>query len=471
VTNWRVDNDVEKDNRADRRADRMPMALDLSTMISAVSSTIRECFTLMKRRIAPMTTARALATLMLVIGCGLRVIEYAKDRAAWKDEYYLSLNVLHRPVFEFDQPMIEDQLAPPGFLVLARVSSRVLGGSRLAVRFLPLVCGVACLFALRRLAERVVSPRAVPIALALAAFSDDLIYYSTEFKQYSCDLLIAQVLILLLLDMGSRPITARCAAVASVMGILATWLSHPSIFVLASGGVWLFTRVLMARRWGEAGWLMGVGALWLSSFDGCYLVSLRLLGDGVFMWTWWDFAFLPIPPLSWADLQRDFWAFANVFTNPVGIVTPIGPIVAGLLAMGLFAIGGLSLRRSRERGVLALLLGPIALTMLASALHRYPFHGRVLIFLVPGLLLPVAEGVAAIGRRGGSVLMGLLIAFLLVSAVNDAIYFVEHRRYRTFDTHGDQRNDLLDALEYRARQSGLKEIILPKADQPSSHRS
>ena len=88
--------------------------------------------------------------------------------------------------------------------------------------------------------------------------------------------------------------------------------------------------------------------------------------------------------------------------------------------------------------------------MLASALHRYPFHGRVLMFLVPSFLLPMAEGVAAIGRRCGSVVMAGLIAFLLVSAVGDAIYHVEYLRYRVFDTHGDQRNDLLDAIESRA---------------------
>ena len=166
--------------------------------------------------------------------------------------------------------------------------------------------------------------------------------------------------------------------------------------------------------------------------------------------------------------SADFWAFANVFTNPVGIVSPLGPIVAGLLAMGLFAIGVVSLWKNRERGVLALLLGPIALTMLASALHRYPFHGRVLIFLVPGLLLPVAEGIAAIGRWKGPVVMGLLIAFLLVSAVWDASYFLDHAHYRVFDSHGDQRNDLLDSVEVLEGIGGSRDR---RPTQPSSQRS
>jgi hypothetical protein len=286
----------------------------------------------------------------------------------------------------------------------------------------------------------------VPVALGLAAFSDDLIYYAGEFKQYSSDLLTALACMLLVLELGSRPITVRRAALAAALGALATWVSHPSVIVLGGGGLWLAANALAARRWREA-WMLGaVGAIWLSSFAACYAVSIRLLGKGQFMWNWWDFAFLPLPPRSWADVTHVFWTFTNVFTNPVGIVSPVGPIGSGLVALGLFVLGVVSLWRRRAWGPLTVLLAPIALAMLASALHRYPFHGRLLMYLVPSFLLPMAEGVAAIGRRHGRVAMAGLMAFLLFTAVNDAIDTLECKRYRVFDTHGDQRNDLLDAL-------------------------
>ena len=112
------------------------------------------------------------------------------------------------------------------------------------------------MFLLRRLAERTVSPVAVPIALAIAAFSDDLIYYAGEFKQYSSDLLTAMACAVLVLDLRSRPITARRAALAASLGVLATWISHPSVFVLGGGGLWLAARArgsTLARGVGARG--------------------------------------------------------------------------------------------------------------------------------------------------------------------------------------------------------------------------
>ena len=49
------------------------------------------------------------------------------------------------------------------------------------------------------------------------------------------------------------------------------------------------------------------------------------------MWDWWGFAFLPLPPRSFADLVQVFWQFANVFTNPVSVVSPWGVLWAGLV--------------------------------------------------------------------------------------------------------------------------------------------
>jgi hypothetical protein len=434
------------------------MAPRLETMTYKMPQFAANVFDLLRQIVAFFGSARRLVWVAIALGIAIRVMDYARNRTMWLDESNLCLSVAGRPVFEFNRPLVADQLAPPGFLVAARLSARVLGTSPPAIRFIPLVCGVASLFLLRRLAERTVSPLAVPIALALAAFSDDLIYYAGEFKQYSSDLLTAMACMLLVLDLGVRPITARRAALAAVLGVLATWISHPSVFVLGGGGLWLAANALAARRWGEALRLAAVGTIWVSSFAACYVVSTRLLGEGQFMWTWWNFAFLPLPPRSWADVERVFWAFTNVFTNPVGIVSPLGPIGSGLLALGLFVVGVVSLWRRRAWGVLTVLLAPIALAMLASALHRYPFHGRVLMFLVPSFLVPMAEGVAAIGRRWRWAVMAGLIAFLLVSAVSDTIYILEYQRYRVFDTHGDQRNDLLDAIEVRAHlQRVMKE--------------
>ena len=396
-------------------------------------------------------TARGLTGVAIACGILFRVADYLNDRGMWDDETYLGGNVVGVPAFAFGRPLTNDQIAAPGFLVVARLASRVLGGSTLGLRLIPLLCGISALFALAEVARRAISPRAVPVALALAAVSDDLIYYATEFKQYSSDLLIACGCLLLAIDLDRRPLTPLRLVVASLLGSLALWCSHPSSFVLAGAGLWLAIGAAFSRRWRRLGSLAILGAAWGVNFAGCYRLSRRMLGASPLMWDWWDFAFLRIPPRSLAEARQLFWQIANVFTNPLGIVTPLSPVVGGLAGLSLFLIGLISLAQARRWSVLAFLTAPILLALFASSLHRYPFHGRVILFLIPCLLLPLAEGLDLIRRRLGRAAFAVLVAFLLYQPSLDAVDNIDRRRGHMYDSHGDQRNDLLDYLDPHGR--------------------
>ncbi len=411
--------------------------------------------TVVSEIMAYLGSARGLARVAIVLGIVLRLADYANDRALWLDEKFLGENVIGRPIFEFDRQLVHDQLAPPGFLVVARASSRVLGASPHALRFFPLVCGVASLFLLEAVARRSIAARAVPLVLALAAVSDDLIYYSTEFKQYMSDLVIALGCLLLAWDLEERELTPRRLAMAAGLGVAATWFSLPSVFMLAGAGLWLAVRAVSARRRHRLASLAVLGVAWGASFAACFVVSSRLLGESRFMWSWWDFAFLRLPPRSLADAERVFWQFVNVFSNPVGIVSPLGPPGTALLALALFTLGSFSLASKRRWGVLVALTAPIVLVMIASSLRRFPFHGRLLLFLVPSFLLLIAEGADAIGRRFGRTAMAVVVVLLLISPTVQSLDQIDRPRSRTFDSHGDQRNDLLDYLDARRRAQAL----------------
>ena len=430
-------------------------------------------------------TSGVAAWLILGVGVILRLVEYASNRPLYLDEELLRANLVGRPVFDLSGPLLHDQLAPPGFLVAERLAAWSLGGSAYALRLFPLICGVTALFLVRRVALSVLDPWLVPVALALFAVSDDLIYYATEIKQYSTDMAVALACLAMGLDLsrfvsqapgatgglpasvpalsehwrasrqwhpedehpGSR-LTARRIVVGTLVGIAATWFSHPAAFVLAGVGACLIARAAAGRRWAAAWALAAMAAAWAASFAACYAASLRLLAPGPFMWTWWGFAFLPIPPASMAQAEQLFWSLANVFTDPVGLTTPFGMLPTALLGLGLFALGALAMAR-RRADALGMLVAPLLIAVLASGLHKYPFHGRLLYFLVPGLIVVIAEGLGAIGRRVGRWATYALLGLLLLCPGADALDHWVHARTRPFDTHGDLRNDLLDELEAR----------------------
>lgn len=398
-------------------------------------------------------TAEGLTWAAVAVGIALRLLSYADNRPLYRDERSLLANLVRLPVFDFRTTLTEYQLAPPGFLAIERMLVRLPGPDVLAARSFPLVCGLASLFLFRTAARRFVAAHAVPIAVGLFALSDWLIYYSAEMKQYSCDLALTLVALLLAAGPGepgasdSASLIPRRLLGLGIFGAVGVWFSYPLAFVLAGVGTYLFATAIIRRdRRGALG-LVAAGLAWAGSFGVCYIVSHGMLDKGRFIWDWWDFAFLRIPPHSIAELKLEVWQLLNVFDSPSDVKTPLGPVFTAMLASVLAIAGAVSMGR-RWPGGLYLLAAPVAFAMAASAMRQYPFHGRLLIFLVPSVQMLVSQGAVAIARPGGPRLTIALGAFLLVQPAYDALshelgYPLNHE---SFDSHGDLRPDLLDDL-------------------------
>ena len=76
----------------------------------------------------------------------------------------------------------------------------------------------------------------------------------------------------------------------------------------------------------------GVGLAWLISFAACFLLSRSIMSRRDFLWVWWNFAFLPVPPRSLADASLLGESIANVFINPASILTPMNLAYTAALA-------------------------------------------------------------------------------------------------------------------------------------------
>lgn len=396
-------------------------------------------------------SAEAITWIALAAGLILRVWGYAEGRAVYRDERSLLRNLELLPVFDFHTTLVEYQLAPPGYLILERMLVRLPGNDVMAARSVALACGIASLFLFRAVARRSLLPYAVPVAMGLFALSDWLIYYSAEIKQYSGDLALGLTAVLLTLHAwpSSGASNRRALLALAILGAVGVWFSYTLALILAAVGTYLMAGALLRRDVRSGLILAAMGAGWLLSFAVCYVVSHRILSKEAFIWNWWDFAFLPIPPRSAAELKKDFWAIANLFDSPSDVRMPIGMIPTAIAAMLLWIVGAISLGRRRP-GWLYLLTAPLAFTLAASALHQYPFHGRLLIFLVPAVQMLVAEGGAVLARPGGRPLAVAFGAFLLFQPVEDALWyrFIQAINHDAYDSHGDLRPDLLDYLDH-----------------------
>ena len=379
----------------------------------------------------------------VAVACGIiaRVAAYLADRPYWLDEGSLVGCIGDLGRTGLFGPLAATQLAPPGFLLGEWGAISLLGDSRFAFRLIPLLAGIAALLLFRDLARRCLPPRVEWVAVALFAASDDLIYFSTEVKQYSSDL----ALTLLLLAVAGRdargPTSPRHGFGWAALGAGVAWCSHPSVFTLAAiGAVGLLgaARARDARR--VVGWAL-VGLAWVASVAAVHAVAMRQLGHRRDMWAFWDFAFPPLPPRSPWDAAWPLRRAAYLFTNPLNFGLPLGGRWSGWPAVALALVGARRLARVGP-GRLALLLGPGGFALLAAYLRLYPFHGRLVLFAAPLLLIPVAAGFEAVGDRRW--LRGVLLAWVLGGPVLVAGGHLVEPRGRDANPYGDRRPTSLD---------------------------
>jgi hypothetical protein len=340
-------------------------------------------------------------------GTILRLTQYVSNRSLWFDEATLAQSIVNRSFSGLLKPLDYGQGAPLGFLMLERSAIQALGTSEYALRLWPLLCGITSLLLFYQVAKLSITPKAIPIALGLFAISGPLIYYSSEVKQYSSDVAIALSVLCAAIYYESRKLTPARVALFGFLGMAAIWFSHPSVFVLAGVGMSLALFSFGGRQWARLRSLSIAYSLWALSFAACYSISLRHLNENKGLLNYWSFGFVPTPLVSLMTIEWFISTFFGIFSNPVGLG------LSGIAALS-FLVGCISVFSNRADKFF-IFTSPIVLTFIAAGLRKYPFSGRLLLFIVPVLLLFIAEGAEQIWSRTrdgapyiGACLIGLL---------------------------------------------------------------
>jgi len=323
---------------------------------------------------------------MCLLGFFLRLHLYGVNRSFWLDEAVLALNILNRSFLDLLRPLSYNQGAPIGFLTLQKAVVSLLGSRDYIFRLIPLWAGLVSIPLMYSVSRRYVRGIAPFVSLGLFVLSPKLTYYSSELKPYSSDVLATLLLLLIASKCFENEANLRTLITLGIVGVLVVWFSYPALFIFA--GIFLILGLVFAKRrdlyrlW----WLIGIGGVWGANWLLIYLISLRYLASNEVLASYWSDSFAPLPP--WSDFGWYYNASIVILNNPTGL--PVSLITVGLLILGIFS------HAFRQWPLMLVLITPFLLTLMASALGKYPFSGRLLLFAVPLLLLLLAEGVERI---------------------------------------------------------------------------
>jgi hypothetical protein len=354
---------------------------------------------------------------LVLLGVALRLWEFVFNRSLYLDEILLTRSIVGMPLRELlTKPLLMDQVAPRGFLLIERLVVMVFGPSELALRLFPLLCGILSVILFRRLAERVLTGTGPALALFLFAIGVPLIRYGGDVKQYAMDIAAAIGLLLLALDLREKEATTKRLLLAGALGLVIVWFSQAAVLVMAGIGLglavdWLISRD--RRAWRE---LLVMIPMWGVASIAAVITGMRSMTPSTreFMDDFWAGGFFP-RTLRVTEAPGWFWErLSSIFSDP-SLLRYRWPAVFLLVALaGVIALW----RRSRPAALL--LVGPFVVTMAAAVAHQYPFRGRLIVWLVPSALIAEAAGAEWIRGRasafhsgvGAVVGAALMLAFL-----------------------------------------------------------
>lgn len=343
---------------------------------------------------------------LVVLGLGLRSFHYFREPAIWHDEAALIVNVLGKSFLQQLGPLHLAEAAPPLFLWAEKATVTLLGDDPLAFRLVPFAASCLALLLLVPIARRFLQPEAVPWAVLLFAGSEQLLWHGCEAKPYSVDVLAAVLVLAVFKSLRDRSLGGTLAAY-TLLAPLVILTCYPGCFLFGGVLVTLLPAVARAKRlrlWVGYGLL---AATVLLTFTWLALGPVRAQRCGTLERCWTDM--FPKWDQPWTV---PLWSFISTVEICRYCCKPLGQPLA-LLA----AVGGVLLWRQGRRELVALLVTPVALALVASGLKAYPYGGsRVLVYAAPAVVLLIAAGtpstllwVRSRTRLGSVAVTGLLL--------------------------------------------------------------
>jgi hypothetical protein len=347
---------------------------------------------------------------ILALGAVLRVAQFLYNRSVTEGEAALALNIINRSYAGLLRPLDLVQAAPYGFLIIQKFMLSIFGSNDYSLRIFPQLCGLISLLIFWAASKKILSGACFMIGLLLFSVSEYLIYFASELKQYSTDVTVGLIITSLTVSVLTVGFNRRNFAGLALCTGLGIWLSHPAFFFLCGCGLVIMFHIIKNQLKDTWPFWIALILIFLASFTANYVISLKNLAGSRDFLNFWQPAFMPLPPRSMADLRWFGYAFIRTFKNPAGFPVPLVP-----LAMIFFTLGIVRLYKKKTREAWLVVL-PAILCLVVSGLHKYPFEGRLLLFVVPVMVILIAAGVeflrgdASRGRRiAGTIAVLLLI--------------------------------------------------------------
>lgn len=352
---------------------------------------------------------------LLLIPCARQLLADLDPKSFWLDDIWvasLAKNASVLDLFRLKPP------APVGYLLTLMGVRAIFGSGQVALQSVAFAARMLAIPLLAWAAVRLTNRRLMGLAAAaVLAVNPSAADWGGRVKQYSSDILVTTVLLVLAVELFRAPELRRLTrlALASLAGVLFSFgAAFTGPLLVNVGGL----AVALRNRGQPGAWKRVLARV--GSFDaaalGIALWLLRHQKSGP-MTDYWNKCFLPLHPISAALAYVWKGAGWQFLTGPFQSYGTLGAAMAGV---GLVEL----VRRPRTRAV-ALFFALFYLQMLAaSALKLYPLgEARIDSFGWPVTVLLASAGASVVlrRRRGLELLVGAAVLYFSITTVQATV--------------------------------------------------
>ena len=329
--------------------------------------------------------------LVLIVGVGLSIIQFIYNRNIFYDEAYVSYRLVTRDFSELMKTS-GDLVLPMLFLTIQKLLTLIIPYTELALKIFPFASYFAALYFFIKLVKSIgLKQWVVVAAVAFFVFNLTTIRYATEIKQYMTDVFVASALFFYTLK--DYVDFKKKALILSIGGVIAIFLSHIAVIVLATSATILLDRT--HQEFKNLKYLLIIFAVWLSSFAINYFVFLNnaIAYDPAVKDWFMKQCFMPVDIFSEAfssffvlqynEIFKSYFKFGEVgfFVLPVLII-----------------LGVINLLIKRKYDLLLLFFVPLFIHLTISAMQLYPIANRLILYMMPGFIIMIVSGLQFISE-------------------------------------------------------------------------
>ena len=314
-------------------------------------------------------------TLILVLGITLRTIVFQYRDAFEDDECRLILAFLDKNWLQIFLSIGDAQSAPPFFIMIGKILGNITGYYEQALKLIPYIASLGSILVFYRLSEKLFVKNYTKIlANILFAINFKLIIFSSIFKQYSTDVLVCMLCLLLLPKINFDNLNRKNLAAVGIILILLPFISLPSMFFI---GTFFLINIKHLKK------LLPIIIPFcvMMALYYCYnLYPSKISLDTNFP-NYWNLGFI-----KFGNILMILKMIFGYFFSPNHFV---------LFETILFLLGIYFTVKDKSVYNNYILIS-FGLIILASFLHLYPLEGRVALYCVPILIffmLKPLEGV------------------------------------------------------------------------------